>query len=224
MTRRQMKRTETAAHRDRATIRLHGPSDPSPVVEPARFAHERRRGGAARCHWERHLRGGTGDMSTAAPLDPVATDTILSVSNLEVVYNGVALVLRGVSLEVPRGSIVAVLGSNGAGKTTLLRAISGLLDVHLGEITKVAIVLDGQRIDDRDASGSVRSGCYQVMEGRRIFASLTVDENLRAGAYTRRSKTEVAESYQRVLDLFPKLVDRRKSTAGYLSGGEQQMV
>jgi branched-chain amino acid transport system ATP-binding protein len=163
-------------------------------------------------------------MSTAAPLDPVATDTILSVSNLEVVYNGVALVLRGVSLEVPRGQIVAVLGSNGAGKTTLLRAITGLLDVHRGEITKGRIELDGERIDDRDPAATVRSGVSQVMEGRRIFASLTVDENLRAGAYTRRSKSEIAENYDRVLDLFPKLVDRRKSTAGYLSGGEQQMV
>jgi branched-chain amino acid transport system ATP-binding protein len=163
-------------------------------------------------------------MSTAAPVDPVATDTILSVSNLEVVYNGVALVLRGISLEVPRGSIVAVLGSNGAGKTTLLRAITGLLDVHRGEITKGRVELEGERIDHRDPAATVRSGVSQVMEGRRIFASLTVDENLRAGAYTRRSKAEVAESYQRVLDLFPKLVDRRKSTAGYLSGGEQQMV
>jgi branched-chain amino acid transport system ATP-binding protein len=163
-------------------------------------------------------------MSTAARVDPVATDTILSVSNLEVVYNGVALVLRGVSLEVPRGAIVAVLGSNGAGKTTLLRAITGLLDVHRGEITKGRIDLEGQRIDDRDPAATVRSGVSQVMEGRRIFASLTVDENLKAGAYTRRSKTEVAESYERVMDLFPKLVERRKSTAGYLSGGEQQMV
>jgi len=163
-------------------------------------------------------------MNVAASVDPIATDTILSVSNLEVVYNGVALVLRGVSLEVPRGSIVAVLGSNGAGKTTLLRAITGLLDVHRGEITKGRIELDGERIDDRDPAATVRSGVSQVMEGRRIFASLTVDENLRAGAYTRRSKTEVAESYERVMHLFPKLVDRRKSTAGYLSGGEQQMV
>jgi branched-chain amino acid transport system ATP-binding protein len=163
-------------------------------------------------------------MSTAAPVDPVATDTILSVSNLEVVYNGVALVLRGVSLEVPRGAIVAVLGSNGAGKTTLLRAITGLLDVHRGEITKGRIDLEGQRIDDRDPAATVRSGVSQVMEGRRIFASLTVDENLKAGAYTRRSKAEVAASYERVMDLFPKLVERRKSTAGYLSGGEQQMV
>ena len=148
-------------------------------------------------------------MSTAAPPDEVATDTILSVSNLEVVYNGVALVLRGVSLAVPRGQIIAVLGSNGAGKTTLLRAITGLLDVHRGEITKGRVELEGERIDNRDPAATVRSGVSQVMEGRRIFASLTVDENLRAGAYTRRSKSEVAESYQRVMDLFPKLVERR---------------
>jgi len=163
-------------------------------------------------------------MTTTAPADTVATDTILSVSNLEVVYNGVALVLRGVSLEVPRGQIVAVLGSNGAGKTTLLRAITGLLDVHRGAITKGRVELEGERIDNRDPAATVRSGVSQVMEGRRIFASLTVDENLRAGAYTRRSKTEIAASYERVMELFPKLVDRRKSTAGYLSGGEQQMV
>lgn len=163
-------------------------------------------------------------MSTTAPADTVATDTILSVSNLEVVYNGVALVLRGVSLEVPRGQIVAVLGSNGAGKTTLLRAITGLLAVHRGEITKGRVELEGQRIDNRDPAANVRSGVSQVMEGRRIFASLTVDENLRAGAYTRRSKTEIADSYERVMQLFPKLVERRRSTAGYLSGGEQQML
>src|SRR4051812_14531254 len=111
-------------------------------------------------------------MSTVATDDPIATDTILSVNNLEVVYNGVALVLRGVSLEVPRGTIVAVLGSNGAGKTTLLRAITGLLDVHRGEITKGSILLERQRIDDRDPAATVRSGVSQVMEGRRIFASL----------------------------------------------------
>ncbi len=163
-------------------------------------------------------------MSTPAATAPVSTDTVLSVANLEVVYNGVALVLRGVSMEVPRGQIVAVLGSNGAGKTTLLRAITGLLDVHRGEITKGRVELDGARIDNRDPASTVRAGVSQVMEGRRIFSSLTVDENLRAGAYTRRSKSEVAESYQRVMDLFPKLVERRKSTAGYLSGGEQQMV
>jgi len=163
-------------------------------------------------------------MTTTAPADTVATDTILSVSNLEVVYNGVALVLRGVSLEVPRGQIVAVLGSNGAGKTTLLRAMTGLLDVHRGAITKGRVELEGERIDNRDPAATVRSGVSQVMEGRRIFASLTVDENLRAGAYTRRSKTEIAASYERVMELFPKLVDRRKSTAGYLSGGEQQML
>jgi len=133
-------------------------------------------------------------------------------------------VLRGVSLEVARGQIVAVLGSNGAGKTTLLRAITGLLDVHRGAITKGRVELEGERIDNRDPAATVRSGVSQVMEGRRIFASLTVDENLRAGAYTRRSKTEIAASYERVMELFPKLVERRKSTAGYLSGGEQQMV
>ena len=144
--------------------------------------------------------------------------------NLEVVYNDVALVLRGVSVEVPRGAIVALLGANGAGKTTLLRAITGLLRVHRGEITKGTVSLEGERVDGRDPADIVRRGIAQVMEGRRIFAELTVEENLRAGAFTRRSKSEVREAHERVIDLFPRLGERRKSTAGYLSGGEQQML
>jgi branched-chain amino acid transport system ATP-binding protein len=149
---------------------------------------------------------------------------VLAVRNLEVVYQDVVLVLRGVSLTVPRGAVVALLGANGAGKTTLLRAITGLLRVHRGEVTKGSIELEGERIDGRDAVAVVRRGVAQVMEGRRIFAELTVDENLRAGAFTRRSKDEVREAYARVFDLFPRLAERRKSTAGYLSGGEQQML
>ncbi|MGH2847841.1 MAG: ABC transporter ATP-binding protein [Thermoleophilaceae bacterium] len=148
---------------------------------------------------------------------------MLSVRNLEVVYNDVALVLRGVSLDVPRGAIVALLGANGAGKTTLLRAITGLLPVHRGEVTKGRVELGDEEVTGRDAAQIVRRGIAQVMEGRRIFAELTVDENLRAGAYT-RAKDEVRESYERVLDLFPVLRERRRSTAGYLSGGEQQML
>jgi branched-chain amino acid transport system ATP-binding protein len=151
-------------------------------------------------------------------------DPILTVRNLEVVYQDVALVLRGVSLEVARGEIVALLGANGAGKTTLLRAITGLLPVHRGRITKGRVELDGERIEGRDAAAIVRRGVAQVMEGRRIFAELTVDENLRAGAYTCRSRTEQREAYGRVVELFPRLGERQRAIAGYLSGGEQQML
>jgi len=150
--------------------------------------------------------------------------TLLSVANLEVVYNDVALVLRGVSLEVPEGSIVALLGANGAGKTTLLRAITGLLPVHRGKITKGSVRLGGDVVSGLDAAGVVRRGIAQVMEGRRIFAELTVEENLRAGAFTRGSKAEIRESHEQVMELFPLLAQRRSATAGYLSGGEQQML
>jgi branched-chain amino acid transport system ATP-binding protein len=149
---------------------------------------------------------------------------ILRVSNVEVVYNDVILVLRGVSLEVPHGSIVALLGANGAGKTTLLRSVSGLLKVHRGVVTKGNIELDGENIRGLDPAAIVRKGVSQVMEGRRIFAELTVDENLKAGGFTRRDKSELKASYERVMELFPLLAQRRRSTAGYLSGGEQQML
>ncbi len=149
---------------------------------------------------------------------------LLSVANLEVVYNDVALVLRGVSLEVAEGSIVALLGANGAGKTTLLRAITGLLPVHRGKITKGSVRLGGDVVSGLDAAGVVRRGIAQVMEGRRIFAELTVEENLRAGAFTRRSKAEIRDSHEQVMELFPVLAQRRSATAGYLSGGEQQML
>ncbi|MGQ0841838.1 ABC transporter ATP-binding protein [Actinokineospora sp.] len=149
---------------------------------------------------------------------------MLSVSNLEVVYDDVVLVLRGLSIEVPAGGIVALLGANGAGKTTLLRAVTGLLVPHRGRITKGTVRFDGTDITGADPAQVVRRGVAQVMEARRIFAEMTVDENLRAGAHTRRSRVEVKESYARVLDLFPILASRRRSTAGYLSGGEQQML
>lgn len=155
---------------------------------------------------------------------PDRTATALSVANLEVVYNDVVLVLRGVSLEVPTGQVVALLGANGAGKTTLLRSITGLLDVHRGKITKGSVELDGRDMTEADAADIVNSGLAQVMEGRRIFAELTVDENLRTGAYTRRDKGAISASHDRVMELFPTLQSRRKSTAGYLSGGEQQML
>ncbi len=140
------------------------------------------------------------------------------------VYNDVILVLRGISLEVPDGKIVALLGANGAGKTTTLRAVSGLLGVHEGDVTKGDVSLNGERIDDQDAAEIVKRGVVQVLEGRRIFAELTVDENLRAGGYTNTDKASFAESYDRVMGLFPVLQNRRTSVAGYLSGGEQQML
>jgi branched-chain amino acid transport system ATP-binding protein len=152
------------------------------------------------------------------------TSTALSVANLEVVYDDVILVLRGVSLAVPAGKIVALLGANGAGKTTLLRAVTGLLDIHRGKITKGSVHLGDRDITRADAPDIVRSGLSQVMEGRRIFAELTVDENLRTGSFTRRDKSGVAESYERAMALFPILKKRHKDTAGYLSGGEQQML
>jgi branched-chain amino acid transport system ATP-binding protein len=147
---------------------------------------------------------------------------VLSVSNLEVVYDDVILVLRGVSLQVPEGRIVALLGANGAGKTTLLRAITGLLDVHEGEITKGSVTLGGTRIDSLPPARIVRSGVAQVLEGRRIFAEFTVEENLRVGAHTRRGRPD--DDLERVYGLFPVLKDRRRAVAGYLSGGEQQML
>jgi branched-chain amino acid transport system ATP-binding protein len=149
---------------------------------------------------------------------------VLAVENLEVVYNDVVLVLRGISLEVPDGAIVALLGANGAGKTTTLRAITGLLDIHEGDITKGEIRLDGDDITDKDPADRVRRGISQVMEGRRVFAEMTVDDNLRAGAYVNRNGTKVKEARERVMTLFPRLEERKGATAGYLSGGEQQML
>jgi branched-chain amino acid transport system ATP-binding protein len=151
-------------------------------------------------------------------------DPLLRVRNIEVVYSDVILVLRGVSLDVPAGAIVALLGANGAGKTTMLRAVSGLLDIHRGEVTKGTVEFDGARIDRLDPPAIVRRGVSQVMEGRRIFKELTVDENLRAGGMTRRDKAELRASHERVMELFPMLVSRRQQVAGYLSGGEQQML
>ncbi len=149
---------------------------------------------------------------------------MLEVSNLEVVYNEVILVLRGLSLEVPDSQIVALLGANGAGKTTTVRAVSGLLDVHEGDITKGSISFNGDDLVGVKPSRIVESGITQVMEGRRIFAELTVGENLTTGAFTVRDKAANDDAYARVMDLFPILKNRRRDTAGYLSGGEQQML
>lgn len=149
---------------------------------------------------------------------------MLEIANLEVVYNDVVLVLRGLSIEVRDGQIVALLGANGAGKTTALRAITGLLDVHDGDITKGTVTFDGERIDKKEPSKIVRAGITQVLEGRRIFVEMSVEDNLRAGGYTNRNRKSVQESFDRVMELFPVLADRTKDTAGYLSGGEQQML
>jgi len=153
-----------------------------------------------------------------------ATAPILRLSGVEVVYSDVMLVLRGISLQVPTGGVVALLGANGAGKTTTLRAISGLLPLHRGKVTKGTIEVDGRPTKGLDPAAIVRLGVSQVMEGRRVFAELTVDENLKAGGFTRRDRAELKASYERVMTLFPVLADRRRQTAGYLSGGEQQML
>ncbi|MEX0705971.1 MAG: ABC transporter ATP-binding protein [Nitriliruptoraceae bacterium] len=148
---------------------------------------------------------------------------MLAVENLEVVYEDVILVLRGVSLEVPDGQIVALLGANGAGKTTVLRAITGLLDIHRGEITRGSITFDGREIHDLDAPSTVAAGIGQVMEGRRILTELTVEENLRIGGHT-IPRGEVDAGLDRIHGLFPILEQRRRQVAGTLSGGEQQML
>jgi len=149
---------------------------------------------------------------------------VLEVANLEVVYNDVILVLRGLSIEVPDGQIVALLGANGAGKTTTLRAISGLLGVHEGDITKGTISWNGEVISGKDPADIVKAGITQVMEGRRVFAELTVEENLQTGAFTNKDKESVQDAYDRTMELFPVLAERKNSMAGYLSGGEQQML
>ncbi len=148
---------------------------------------------------------------------------MLAVENLEVVYEDVILVLKGISLSVPEGSIVALLGANGAGKTTVLRAITGLLDIHRGEIRKGKVTLDDKEIHHLDAPKTVAAGVGQVMEGRRILTELSVEENLRVGAHTAARGT-VQDNLDRVFTTFPVLADRRRSVAGYLSGGEQQML
>jgi branched-chain amino acid transport system ATP-binding protein len=150
---------------------------------------------------------------------------MLSVNNIEVIYNDVILVLKGLSLEVPEGKIVSLLGGNGAGKTTTLKAISGLLKSEEGEVTDGTISFAGSRIDGRDPEHIVRAGVFQVMEGRRVFEELTVEENLRAGSYIRRDgRAAIRRDTDRVFEYFPTLTQRRRVRAGYLSGGEQQML
>jgi branched-chain amino acid transport system ATP-binding protein len=162
---------------------------------------------------------------------------VLALNNIEVMYNDVVLVLKGLSLEVREGQIVALLGSNGAGKSTTLKAISGLLKPENGEVTDGEIVFLGQPLIEQEAAEIVRLGIFQVMEGRRIFEHLTVEENLRAGAYTRRGiptlrqaqggpkgGAALADDLALVYGYFPQLKERRAQTAGFLSGGEQQML
>ncbi len=162
-------------------------------------------------------------MTTSAALPEARS--MLSVNNIEVIYDHVILVLKGVSLEVPEQGIVALLGANGAGKTTTLKAISNLLRAERGDITKGSIEFQGQRIDHLDSSELVRRGVIQVMEGRHCFEHLTVEENLLTGAYTRKDgNAAIQRDLELVYSYFPKLAQRKKAQAGYTSGGEQQMV
>src|SRR5690349_18540903 len=156
------------------------------------------------------------------PASAAQAAPLLSVSNIEVVYDKVILVLRGLSLAVPKGEIVALLGANGAGKSTTLKAISGLLRTEDGAITRGEVRFAGEPIHALDAGRIVRKGIFQVMEGRRIVADMTVLENLRLGAFTRRDR-EIAPDIERVFHYFPRLKERT-GLAGYLSGGEQQML
>jgi len=149
---------------------------------------------------------------------------ILSVNNIEVIYDHVILVLKGVSLDVPKGGIVALLGANGAGKTTTLKAISNLLHAERGDVTKGSIIFEGAEVQDLSPNELVRRGCIQVMEGRHCFGHLTIDENLLTGAFTRRDgKAAIKRDMDLVYSYFPKLAERKSSLAGYTSGGEQQM-
>ena len=163
--------------------------------------------------------------STAPAPAAAAAAPLLNVNGIEVIYNHVILVLKGVSLAVPEGGIVALLGANGAGKTTTLRAVSCLLRGERGEVTKGTIEYRGEKINDLTAYDLVKRGVVQVMEGRRCFAHLTVEENLMTGAYTRgASRAEVQQDLEKVYAFFPRLKTRRASQSGYTSGGEQQMT
>jgi len=160
----------------------------------------------------------------AAATASVPADAILTVNNIEVIYDHVILVLKGVSLGVPKGGIVALLGANGAGKTTTLKAISNLLHSERGEVTKGSIVFDGEEVQARSPNELVRRGCVQVMEGRHCFGHLTIEENLLTGAFTRRDgKAAIKRDMELVYTYFSRLKERRNSLAGYTSGGEQQM-
>jgi len=183
----------------------------------------------AACRAGRFTRGIGEAMKTTAAMQPApatmdTAENILAVNNIEVVYDHVILVLKGVSLDVPKGDIVALLGANGAGKTTTLKAISNLLRAERGDVTKGTITFDGTEVHALSPSELVRRGCIQVMEGRQCFAHLTVEENLLTGAYTRRDgHAAIKRDLDLVYSYFPRLKERRGATAGYISGGEQQM-
>ncbi|SFJ11399.1 ABC transporter ATP-binding protein [Jannaschia pohangensis] len=163
-------------------------------------------------------------LDTQKTPETVTQDALLEVNNIEVIYNHVILVLKGVSLTVPKGGITALLGGNGAGKTTTLKAISNLLKSERGDVTKGSITYRGDRIQDLSPADLVSRGVIQVMEGRHCFEHLTIEENLLTGAYTRRDGSKAtADDLEMVYEYFPRLRERRKSQAGYTSGGEQQM-
>src|ERR1700731_3411009 len=165
------------------------------------------------------------DFEMAAPLQQTAPVNVPDVANIEVIYNHVILVLKGVSLSVPEGSIVALLGANGAGKSTTLKAISNLLLAERGEVTKGQIHCRGERVDGLTPNDLVRRGVIQVMEGRHCFGHLTVEENLLTGAFTRRDgRISVRRDLDMVYGYFPRLKQRKDGLAGYISGGEQQMT
>lgn len=151
-------------------------------------------------------------------------EPLLKVNNIEVVYEHVILVLKGVSLEIPPGGLVSLLGANGAGKSTTLKAISNLLRAERGEVTKGLIEFEGERIDKKDAAELVRLGIVQVMEGRRKFEHLTVEDDLLTGAYSRKDSVGIKKDLEMVYNYFPRLAERRHIKTGYISGGEQQMV
>ena len=166
--------------------------------------------------------GATGSLTEAGPAPRSATGNVLEINNIEVIYEDVILVLRGLSLSVGEGQVVALLGSNGAGKSTTLKAVAGLLPSEHGEVTQGSVIYEGRKIHKAHTSEIVRAGISLVMEGRRVFEHLTVHENLLAGAYTRRSG--VSDEVDLVYGFFPRLRERRNQQAGYLSGGEQQML
>ena len=164
------------------------------------------------------------DIKVAKNKKSNAVEDVLVVNNIEVVYSHVILVLKGVSLNVKKGGITALLGGNGAGKSTTLKSISNLLASERGEVTKGSVTFNNEFIHDLDPAQLVKKGVIQVMEGRHCFEHLTVEENLLTGAYTRNSSKEVKDDLERVYNYFPRLRERRTSLAGYTSGGEQQMI
>ncbi len=167
---------------------------------------------------------GIPSQATAPAAEAAGARPLLEVNNIEVIYDHVILVLKGVSLSVPVGGIVALLGANGAGKTTTLKAVSNLLRAERGDVTKGSIEFAGERIDRLSPDTLVKRGVIQVMEGRHCFEHLTIEENLLTGAYTRRDGTAaIQEDLERVYSYFPRLKERRRAQAGYTSGGEQQM-